>query len=240
MNALYIGASGLIAGNQKLSMVAGNMANAASAGYLAETGSFVAFPGGAVTRTGSAPVPIGSTSQGVALMGGYSLLDSGTQSTGNATDLAIQGPGFFVIQSGNGIAYTRDGRFSVNAQGYLVTSGGGFVLGQNGKPIQVGTRSFVVNSGGIITQGGTVLGQLALTNLSAQGMKGIGQNLYQAPNRLPFTGSVVQGALNLSNVSLIHEATQMMAAETSYQSMTSVVNEESNRMKTASGLGVVM
>lgn len=240
MNALYIGASGMIAQNQSLSLIAGNLANSNSPGYLAETGTFIAFPTGTVQRTGAYPGAIGQSSSGVAFASGIQTTGSGVRSTTNPQDLAILGNGFFVVKTPQGLAYTRDGQFSIDAQGRLVTSQGDLVLSQAGKPITLTPGgAFSVSPAGVITQGNTKVATLALTNLATKGMISLGNNLYTSPTRLPFTGQVLQSSLNTSNVNLAQSTVDLIDAQSRYQSLTQVINEESNRLATAATLGVL-
>jgi flagellar basal-body rod protein FlgG len=58
--------------------------------------------------------------------------------TGEPLDFAINGNGFFAVRNGQGVRYTRDGQFSANAQGQLVTQSGDVVLGRNNQPVTVG------------------------------------------------------------------------------------------------------
>ncbi|MCY0899161.1 MAG: flagellar hook-basal body protein [Firmicutes bacterium] len=240
MDALYIGASGMLAQNQSLALIADNLANSQSPGYLATVGTFVAFPSGTVLRTGPLPGVIGQSSAGVALTSEINTRASDIEPTANPLDFAINGPGFFVVNTPKGLAYTRDGQFSLDANGRLVTSRGDYVLDQAGKPIALNPALPVsVNSAGVITQGGKVVATLALTNLSPVNLKAIGNNLYQGGARLPFTGQVEQSALNTSNVNLSEAMVQLIDAESRYQSLTDVVNEESKRLSTAATLGML-
>lgn len=242
MDPLYISASGMIAQNQNLALIAGNVANSQSPGYLAQTGTFRAYPVGTVIRTGNNPGVLGQSSSGVAFSAGLKVAGGGIQSTSNPNDLAIMGSnGFFIVRTPQGLAYTRNGQFSVDSQGHLVTNQGYFVLGQNGKPIQLKTGvPFSVSPKGVITQGTTVVGTLGLADLPLTGvMKSLGQGIYSSPTRTPFTGQVVQSSLNTSNVNLEGSMAQMIDAQTWYQSLTQVVNEESTRLSTAATLGML-
>lgn len=240
MNALYISASGMMAQNESLGLIAGNLANSQSAGYLAETGIFQAFPSGTLIRNGSNPGVVGKSSSGVAFSSGINMTGSGVKSTTNPNDLAILGHGFFVVRTPTGLAYTRDGQFSVDATGNLVTSQGNMVLGTAGKPIHLaGGQAFTVSPTGIVTQGNRTVGTIALTDLSPQGLVSLGNDLYTSPTRLPFTGQVVQSSLNTSNVNLSNSMVQMIDAQSWYQSLTQMVNEESKRLSTAATLGVL-
>lgn len=240
MNALYIAASGMLAQNQSLGMIAGNLSNSQSPGYLAESGTFTAFPSGTIVRTGANPGILGQSSSGVAFSTSVAMAGSGVRSTQNANDLAILGNGFFAVRTPNGLAYTRDGQFSVDAKGNLVTSQGDFVLNQAGQPMQLALgQSFTVSPLGVITQGNRTVGTLALTNLSPTGLKPLGNDLYTSAGILPFTGQVVQSALNTANVNLSESMVQMIDAQSWYQSLTQMVNEESKRLSTAATLGLL-
>lgn len=240
MNPLYIGASGMIAQNQSLQLLAANVANSQSPGYLAESGTFMSFPNGTVIDTGQKPGTLGFSSSGVAFASSINMAGSGVESTNNSNDLAILGNGFFVVRTPNGLAYTRDGQFSVDANGNLVTATGAFVLSQGGQPIklQLGIP-FTVSPTGVITQGNTTVATLGLTDLSPQGLKPLGNDLYTSPTRLPFTGQVIQSSLNTSNVNMSQSLVQLIDAQSWYQSLTQVVNEESKRLSTVATLGVV-
>lgn len=237
MDALYISAAGMIAQNQSLGLIAGNIANSQSAGYLAQQGTFTAFPTGSLEDTGSGKV-LGQTSNGVAFSSSIATGGGGVSSTTNPNDLAIVGQGYFVVRTPQGLAYTRDGQFSVDGKGNLVTAEGDFVLNQAGKPIQLQSgQSFSVSPTGVITQGNATIGTLALTNLSATGLAALGNNLYTSPTRTPFTGQVIQSSLNTSNVNVENSMVDMIDAQSWYQSLTQVVNEESKRLATAATLG---
>lgn len=242
MNPLYISASGMIAQNESLSLIAGNLANSRSPGYLAQVGTFRAFPTGTVIRTGPDPAVLGQSSSGVAFSSGLQVSGGGVETTSNSNDLAIMGNnGFFVVRTPNGLAYTRDGQFSVDANGHLVTSRGDFVVNQAGKPIKLQQGvPFTVSPSGVITQGTKTVGTLALADLPPQGIQSLGNDLYSSPSRLPFTGQVVQSSLNTSNVNLSDSMVQMIDAQSWYQSLTQVVNEESKRLSTAAGLGTLV
>ncbi|WP_242823987.1 flagellar hook-basal body protein [Sulfobacillus thermosulfidooxidans] len=240
MNALYTGAAGLLTQHQVLETVAGNLANQNSLGYLAQHSQVVGLLPETVMGQGpSGMVPIGQVITEQAVLSGVNLTPGQVRTTGHYTDLAIMGQGFFVVKTPKGLAYTQDGRFSVNAQGQLVTATGDFVLSSSGQPIDVGLAPFHVSPGGQITQNGQVVATLGLVDLPNQGIQALGNSLYQAPRRLPFTGQVMQGAVNTSNGNMTQETMTMMEAEQTYQSLTTLINEESSRLKTAASLSII-
>ena len=78
-------------------------------------------------------------------------------------DFAIEGEGYFSVQTNDGVAYTRNGSFMLDNEGYLHLGGQGRVLGANGQPIYLGTDKINADSNGFITnEQGAVLGQLGV------------------------------------------------------------------------------
>lgn len=135
---LYIAASGMLAEEVRQNQIANDLANASTSGYRpdrsaqAEFGSLLL----ANTRTGQA---VGSMGTGVQIAQIATDLTPGPiRDTGEPLDFAIEGAGFFAIQGAGGRRYTRDGQFSVSANGTLVTAQGAQVLSQAGGAIRVG------------------------------------------------------------------------------------------------------
>lgn len=120
-NSLYIGANGITAHGDAISVVGDNIANASTIGFKRGRAGFADVLGGTLNgqRLGS----------GVRLGGVQTMYDQGTlQQTGSALDLAIRGNGFFAVRGENSgvdsTYYTRDGRFHLDNSGYVVNPGG--------------------------------------------------------------------------------------------------------------------
>src|SRR5271157_6669355 len=105
----YAAMTGLVARTQALDTAAANLANAQTPGYRAEREYFRS----ALLGPGSEDSQLGQTVNNYGLLGGDRLSDAqgALQQTGNPLDLAIEGQGFFQVQTGNGTRYTRDGSF---------------------------------------------------------------------------------------------------------------------------------
>jgi flagellar basal-body rod protein FlgF len=156
-------ASGLQARMDSLDMLANNLANASSNGFKVDRefyGTYLApeLANESNPIVGESPV----------VQRHWTDFSQGTLvSTGNPTDLALSGSGFFAVNGPNGPLYTRNGGFHMNSQGVLVTNegypvrlvGGGTLQTQPGDPIVVGRD-------GQVTQNGAVLGQLQIANFS--------------------------------------------------------------------------
>ena len=135
LRGLYTAYTGMLNEQYRMDIMSNNLANADTTGFKKE----------------------GSMSLGVKIGETYTDFDQGSlRDTGNTYDLAISGDGFFNIEFTNkagetSTKYTRDGGFTVTADGYLVTKDGDYVLGQNGR-IQLSTTAAntVIDGDGII------------------------------------------------------------------------------------------
>ncbi len=151
----YAAMTGLVARTQALDTAASNLANAQTPGYRAEREYFRS----ALLGPDAADSQLGRTVNNYGLLGGdrLSAAQGALQTTGNPLDLAIEGEGFFQIQTSNGLRYTRDGSFHRAQNGQLVTSAGEPVLSAAGKPIQVPPGEVTVGADGAVSvAGGTV------------------------------------------------------------------------------------
>jgi len=131
----YAAMTGLVARTQALDIAATNLANAQTPGYRAEQEYFRSVLMGPDAQDSQ----LGRTVNNFGLLGGDRLnLSQGViQQTGNPLDLAIEGEGFFQVQTTNGLRYTRDGGFHRTPSGQLVTEAGDPVLSTTGQPIPV-------------------------------------------------------------------------------------------------------
>ena len=127
---------------------------------------------------------------GVHLGETYTNYDQGSiKVTDNETDVALAGNGFFAIAFTNkagetSVKYTRDGAFTVNTEGYLVTKDGDYVLAEGGNRIQIPNANLVkisVNQAGEIYSGNTYVAKLQLVDFqSYDALSSYGENMYEA------------------------------------------------------------
>lgn len=137
--------------------------------------------------------------------------------TGGVFDLALSDSGFFRVadQDGN-IYYTRDGSFTLNENGQLVTSTGYIVQCMSG-PINIGQGEVVINKRGQVLVDGNVVDSLNIVDLeNREFLRKIGDNLYimeegVEPEEIPYEGEVLQGYLESSNVNAINELVEMIS-----------------------------
>jgi len=165
------------------------------------------------------------------------------QVTNEPFDVAIEGDGFFNVMGPSGIAYTRNGAFTLGADGALITTEGFPVLDSGGAPIVLDTQGGPPSIGrdGAISINGAEAGRLGVTAFAnPAAMEKIGASLW-TPNGqagVEFRGSVVQGALERSNVEPISELTQIIAISRAYESAAKLVqNADQTRQRALERLG---
>jgi flagellar basal-body rod protein FlgG len=222
VRGLYISASGMNAMIDQQNAIANNLANADTVAFKRDSVSVVPFSQmmlNAVNKYGTQP--IGTVGLGVMGTTGQVDFTNGIIfNTGNMYDLAINGQGMFAVQTANGTSYTRAGNFKLDKDGYLVTQDGQQVLGQNG-PIQL-SGSFQVLSDGTIMQGNQVVDQLQI--VSESGMVKAGHDFTASQPPKPASGfTVVQGALERSNINPINEMIQMITVSRNYEANSKVL-----------------
>ena len=162
--------------------------------------------------------------------------------TDNTTDFAIDGNGFFAIaftdkQGNTSVKYTRDGSFTVNTEGYLVTKDGDYVLNatgaMNGDPsrnnfIQVDPNATVtVNKMGYVIQNDQVVGTLGVVDVDNYDyLEKYGENMYNlldGGNRIATDAKVEQGVLETSNVNVVNEMVNMITIQRAYEANQKVI-----------------
>ena len=158
--------------------------------------------------------------------------------TGNPLDVAISGDGFFAVQTAEGTAYTRAGRFSLDAEGTLVTSSGAPVLATGGAPVQIDATSpiSIAGDGTISTDQGVVARLQVVRFDDSQQLQRGPNGTYTAGDETPIevaSPQIVQGMVEESNVSPILEMTRLIDVSRSYQRMTQVIEAEHQRQKSA-------
>lgn len=158
--------------------------------------------------------------------------------TGEPFDVAIEGEGFFSVQGKTGTLYTRDGAFSLDSVGQLVTQNGDPVLNSSGSPIVFdpqGERPQIGADGAISINGAEVgrIGVVAFADPAA--MEKVGDNLWSPKGQASaeFTGTVVQGAVESSNVNPVIQLTQIIEISRAYESAARIVkNGDDLRQRT--------
>jgi flagellar basal-body rod protein FlgG len=207
----------MLADQIRQDVIANNLANATTAGFKGDTAVGEAFPSLLINQlqTGATigKLGLGSRITEVATDGSQGAL----RQTGNTYDLAIAGDGWFSVQGPTGVAYTRNGAFTTDAKGQLVTADAQPVLDDGGRPITVGNNA-TISPDGRVTVDGRQVAKLAVTALDPKRLHKLGDNLY--------TGTVVknapasrveQGFLEGSNVNSVKEMVDLISTMRSFE-----------------------
>ncbi len=239
IRGLYTAASGMLAEAERSDVTSNNLANANTAGFkkdVAVTKDFANILISRVNDGGEAPV-IGGMGTGVVVDEVATMYTGGSiRTTGNAFDLAIEGKGFFAVQTPQGLRYTRNGTFAKSIRNQLVTSDGYQVLGENG-PITIDGNKMSVDENGRVLVDNEVVGQLRMTEFADEKqLSKEGASLFiaaQGAQGQPATGSVVQGALEQSNVNVVGEMVNLITNYRSYEINAKVVRSHDDLLAKA-------
>ena len=225
--AVYSATTGMMNRSRALDVTAHNLANASTSGYKRDRLITSTFGESVALRLDSASQAIGADTHGAIVEEVITDYTQGVfEATGRALDFAIAGDGYFSIETENGQeASTRDGSFEVDPDGFLRTATGGYVLGQNGQ-IEVGAGAVTIDPNGIVYSDGQAVDTLAILVPGEEGNAAA----KEAPNTLErpegegaFTGRILQGTLERSNVDMMEEMAAMMAASRAFQSCAQAV-----------------
>ena len=225
IRGIYVAATGLSNSAKNIDVASNNITNSGTAGFKKDalvSGSFGECLSYQLANGESQE--LGSVTNGVTQEEVYTSFEQGSlKQTGQSTDLAILGQGFFNLTSPTGEALlTRDGHFVVNEAGFLSDSTGNLVLGTTG-PINVARADFTVGAGGEIIANGESCGTLLITCPSdVSSLTKAGENKFidsnPAQSNEVLQGSIKQGYLEGSNVDMVDEMSTLMEFSRSYQS----------------------
>jgi flagellar basal-body rod protein FlgG len=246
--ALWISKTGLDAQTKDIAVISNNLANASTVGFKKSRAVFedllyqtINQPGGRSAQDTELPsgLMLGAGTKVVATQKIHSQGDMLT--TDNSLDLMIQGEGFFEILLPDGTAaYSRNGQFTLDDEGNIVTPGAGYVL-QPQIQIPQDAQEIIISQDGEVSvrlQGqaeNAVVGQLNTMNfINPTGLEPVGQNLYVetavsgAPQEgvpgLAGYGMLVQGALETSNVNTTEELVNLIESQRVYEMNSKVIS----------------
>src|ERR1700742_4435567 len=260
MQALHTAATGMAAQELSVQVIANNIANLQTTGYKKQTAAFQDLIYEHVRRVGAQSsdqgniLPVGiDIGGGVKTVGTPRSMTQGTLSqTGNDLDLAITNEGFFKIQMPDGtFQYTRDGTFQMDNQGRIVNAQGNLV--QPAITIPQNSSGLTVNAQGQVsvtlpgTTTSTIIGQIGLTRfINKAGHLPAGNTRFQdTPSSGPPQdglassegyGNITQGSLEQSNLDVVPEMSNMIAAQRAYEMNAKVISAADQMLQTTSAL----
>jgi flagellar basal-body rod protein FlgF len=254
LRGFYAAASGMLSQQRRVEMLTNNIANANTPGYKADQASLRAFPDmllASLHTTTTLPTTkprsfrnetaIGELNTGVYMQEMMPLfLQGDIKETGQNTDIAlidgnlpvdaetgIKGALFFVVENGNGeIRYTRNGNFTLDADGFLTTQDGFYVLDENGERIQLTDENFKVAQDGTIFENDVPVTRIDIAfAANPNSLVKEGNGLFRseegvlpsAIGNADVTYQLQQGFLERSNVDLARSMTEMMSAYRAFE-----------------------
>ena len=233
VKGLYTAWTGMVNQQNRMDVLTNNLANSATVGFKKEGATSQAFDDVLAYKIKDSSDPdlarkIGKMSLGVKIGENYTDYSQGAfKVTDNTFDLALSGEGFFACEYTNksgetSVKYTRDGSFTLNVKGELVTKDGDFVLDENGDHIVLDpnkTTSF--DQSGAIMQNGEVVGYIQIADFEDYNyLEHYGESYY-----LPVEGAQMKGAeakmfsgyLEQSNVTVINEMVELISVSRNYE-----------------------
>ncbi|WP_375595106.1 flagellar basal-body rod protein FlgG [Algihabitans albus] len=258
MRSLSIGATGMLAQQMNVEVISNNIANMNTTGYKRGRTEFHDLLYQDLRRVGSASsdagtiVPSGvQVGLGVKAAAVYRITEQGNiMITDNTFDVAVNGKGYFQVELPSGdTGYSRAGSFQLSPDGDLVTPDGYLV--QPGITIPLDAAGVTINASGEVwvdIQGQvapTNVGQLELATFANEaGLEAIGDNLFletaasgaanvASPGTEGF-GTILQGALETSNVNVVQEITNLITAQRAYEMNSKVIQASDEMMRSVS------
>jgi flagellar basal-body rod protein FlgF/flagellar basal-body rod protein FlgG len=233
----YAACTGLVARTAALDTIANNLANVSTPGFRASHNKFSAV----LASTGSTQLSVENQDiNDYGVMSGTRLdtTQGALTLTANSLDVAVEGPGYFTVQTASGDVYTRGGSFRVSAKGQLTTPAGDPVLGDNG-PITIAGQPISISEDGTISSNGAISGRLKLVEFAPNvELQSMGGTYYSAPvgSEAAATKSKVrQGMLESSNVNPVSSVVELITAQREVESMRHALTMFNSEMdKTAS------
>ena len=258
MRALWTAASGMSAKQTNLDLISNNLANVNTTGFKSSRANFqdmlyqdMAAAGSQTGDDSQAPTGL-EIGLGVRTVSTQKLFTTGDfKQTGNPLDLAIQGDGFFEVQTANGLAYTRDGSFTLDANGRIVNANGYAMNGNIRIPTDAVSVTIGPNGAVNVQEAGSQaakqVGQINLARfINPAGLSNIGQNLYTpttasgtaqtgTPGSSAF-GGIAQDTLEMSNVSVVQEMVNMIVAQRAYETNSKAIQSADDMLQMANQL----
>lgn len=208
------GTETMLAHEHRMDQISNNLANVDTAGFKKEDITFWEM----MFKTADNRPRVG---KGLKTLTNH---DQGSaKQTDNTLDFAINGDGFFKIQTPNGIRYTRNGNFTLNNEGQLSTFDGNLVIGEGGA-ITLTDQDIQVGRDGQITAKGQQINRLSLASFSdLQSLEKEGSNLFRIKDggtqeQAVEKPNIQQGYLEGANISVVSEMTEMIDLQRAYQS----------------------
>ncbi len=228
IDGIEMAASGLDSYANVQEVIARNLANANTIGFKKNTISFKTI----LTEANGVETSSLQTTYGVDQSKGNLTY------TGNKLDIAIDGDGFFTLETDKGMRYTRNGQFGLSPNSEIITDTGAKLMGQGG-PIRIPKdgREIIIDKKGVVKVDGKNIGKLTITNFTdLNRLVPTGDSMFAAPVEIINEDGdakfrVAQGYLERSNVNVVMEMVDMITNMRSYEASNNVIKTFSDLMQ---------
>jgi flagellar basal-body rod protein FlgG len=238
MNGLFSTLPGKSANERKLEIITNNIANAATPGYKAIRPAFNSVVVEDATEEGQVAATHVNVSEPY-----VQFSDAPLAETGNPLDLGIEGDGFFVVTTPGGIRYTRNGQFTISTDKKLTTQDGSTVAGRGGESITIEGRDVRVGKDGSVFVDKVFVDRIKVVDFANRNLlQHTGGSQFANPDpqnaEVPADkSSVHQGAYESSNVNVVREMVDMIAAVRAYETYSKVDQSMAGAMDKLIDLG---
>ena len=239
--SIYQAAAALQANNRWQEMIGENLSSSSLSGFKKQDVSFSAVAAGLIPQAAAAPNGV-TTFDLPRATGTVTVAPGELNVTGEATDLALEGAGFFEVQMPDGTnVYTRNGGFAVSIEGELINKAGSKVMSDRG-PIQIDPKNpapLVISADGEVRQGTDVKGKIKVVDFNDPKLLSITGGSYFLANDPKLAmfeveePTVRQGFLEASNTSAVLEMSNLITAMRMYEANQRVVQAHDERMTKA-------
>jgi flagellar basal-body rod protein FlgG len=241
LQSLYAASSGMEAAQTQFNAISNDLANMNTPGYEASEVRFESLLDSSGGTSSGSSVATGAGAAATA--GGRDTAEGALDHTGQPLDIAIGGPGFLQVRRADGsTGLTRDGRLQVDSAGRITDSAGQPLVPPLTLPAGTDPKDVSIGADGAVSAHGRALGRIALVNVPApDGLVADGDSTFSASAASgaarPQSGStIVQGALESSNVDVNAEMSEMINAERTYQMSGQAVQYQDQMLQIANGI----
>jgi len=250
VKGLHTAALGMLPKTMKMDVIANNLANVNTTGYKkSDLFTRELIKADLLGKKNSHSDPITKIPEKFTIDFSQGRLEQ----TNNPLDLAINGEGYFAVETDNGVKYTRNGHFGISEEGALVTSDGYKVLGEGGEiyltnPQKIQAEQLVITKDGEIMMGRKVIDKLQVVSFPQDEtgqnvLQYAGNNLYSAPNEYSAESvnlsnyDIQQGYLESSNVNALEEMVEMIHLNAAIQIDQKVIKSQDSSLQQANEIG---
>lgn len=248
VKGLYTAYTGMLNEQHRMDVMTNNLANASTVGFKKEGATSQAFNDVLAlkikdTTDAGMAKPLGGMSMGVKIGETYTDFSQGSlRQTDNPYDVAISGNGFFTIEFKNkagetSTKYSRDGSFTINKDGYLVTKDGDYVLGTNGRIKLDPLQGAAIDKNGKIYQNDNLVSTLRITDFEDYNyLEHYGENYFQTVDGATEKEGDYQtlsGYVEMSNIQVVSEMVQMISISRAYETNQKIIQTYDSTLEIA-------